>query len=94
MKIAALLLALVSVNVVAAPIATCGDAAQMVSMIQEGRINGQPEEDVIAHIRDSDDISIREEDAAVKLVAFVYHNDVAALKAGQKLLGTCVVASK
>lgn len=94
MKKLAALLALVAFNVNAAPITTCGDAAQMVAMIQEGRINGQTEQDVLARIHASEDISIREEDAAVKLVTFVYHNDVNALKAGQALLGTCVVASR
>lgn len=92
-KIAALVLALVATSAMAEnqlPIATCGEAAQMVSMIQEGRANGQSEQDIIAHIRSEDDISIREEEAALRLVKFVYHGDVKALGAGNNLLRTCM----
>jgi Flp pilus assembly protein TadD len=93
-KFAALVFALVAISAKAEtnelPIATCGEAAQMVSMIQEGRANGQTEQDIVAHIRSEDDISIREEQAAVQLVKFVYHNDTNALRAGNKLLRTCL----
>jgi hypothetical protein len=94
-KIAALVLALVATVAHAddvRPIATCGEAAQLISGINEGRVNGQSEADVIAHIRAEDDISLNEESAALHLVKFVYHNDVKELRAGKALLSTCVVA--
>jgi hypothetical protein len=94
-KLAALVLALIATVAHAdevRPIATCSEAAQLISGINDGRVNGQSEADVIARIRAEDDISLNEESAALQMVKFVYHNDVKALRAGKSLLSTCVVA--